>query len=73
MTQDKSNFWKRWTTEKQRQRGYRARERQLEYQEKKAEDIQEEAKLTLINIVSRARVIRQRLEKIHSIPDAERR
>ncbi len=55
MTQDKSTFWKRWTAEKQRRRGYRAKERQLEYQEKKAEDIHEEAKITLINIVSRAR------------------
>jgi SAM-dependent methyltransferase len=72
MTQDKSTFWRRWTAEKQYRRGMRARERQLDYQEKKAEDFQEEAKAALITIVSRARAIRQRLEKVQSIPDQAR-
>jgi SAM-dependent methyltransferase len=72
MTQDESTFWKRWTAEKQHRRGLRARERQLDYQEKKAEEIQEEAKLTLINIVSRARAIRDRLEKVRPISESAR-
>lgn len=67
MTENESSFLKRWTAENHRQRGVRARERQLEYQEKKAESLSPEDKQIALGIMVRAQVIRRRLEEIHLI------
>lgn len=58
---------KSWLEKKRRQRGKRALERQLEYQEKKAKETIQSDDEFLLNIFARARGIRQKLEEIQSI------
>lgn len=72
MAENKTSFGKRWLAEKQRRRGMRARERQLEYQEKKAENLRDEDKKNLLSILVRARAVRQKLEQIQPISRAAR-
>lgn len=62
---------KTWREKKQQQRGRRALERQLEYQEQKAEELLGKENEVLLNIFARARAIRNKLEEIQPIsPDA---
>lgn len=61
------SFLKQWTAEKLRNRGNRARVRQLEYQEEKAAHLDEFGKETALNIFLRAQTIRQRLETVQTI------
>ena len=63
---------KTWSEKKRHERGRRALERQLEYQEKKAsETIQNEDEF-LLNIFARSRGIRQKLEAVQPISDEAR-
>jgi SAM-dependent methyltransferase len=62
---------KTWLERKKSQRGRRALERQLEYQEKKASEMLQNDDEFLLSIFARARGIRQKIEEIYPIaPDA---
>lgn len=63
---------KSWSEKKLEERGRRARERQLEYQEKKASETIRNEEEFLLNIFARSRAIRQKLEAFQTIPDAAR-
>lgn len=58
---------KTWLEKKQAERGKRALERQLEYQESKAEKLREAETEILLNTFARARVVRQKLEAVKPI------
>lgn len=58
---------KTWFEKKQAERGKRALERQLAYQEKKAEALREAETEILLNTFARARMVRQRLEAVKPI------
>jgi SAM-dependent methyltransferase len=60
---------KTWIEKKRWQRGMRARERQLEYQEHKASELLGKEEETLLSIFARARGIRQKLEAIKPIAE----
>lgn len=63
---------KGWFAEKHRQRARRALERQLDYQEKKAESVKGREQEGMLDIFARARGIRHKLEKIEAIADNAR-
>lgn len=63
---------KSWLEKKRSERGKRARERQLEYQEHKAENLGEDATGTILNIIARARNVRQKLEAVKKFDDTAR-
>lgn len=56
-----------WITEKRKQRGRRALERQLDYQENKAEELKGQEKEIVLGLMRRTASIRQRLEKYGAI------
>ena len=58
-----------WFARKRRERGRRALERQLEYQEKKAAALRSSQDDLVRSNFLRCQVVRQRLEKIATIPD----
>jgi SAM-dependent methyltransferase len=58
-----NNFLRRWISEKHRQRGERALERQLDYQQEKAQLLKNRERQTILGIFHRANLVRQRLEK----------
>jgi SAM-dependent methyltransferase len=58
---------KTWIEKKRYERGKRALERQLEYQEKKASETIRNEDEFLLNIFARSRMIRQKLEAVHPI------
>ncbi len=58
---------KTWLEKKQSERGRRALERQLEYQEKKAKETIRNDDEFLLNMFARARAIRQKLEEVQPI------
>lgn len=58
---------KSWREEKRYERGKRALERQLEYQEKKASETIQNDDEFLLNIFARSRMIRQKLEAVQPI------
>ncbi|MDQ3712953.1 MAG: methyltransferase domain-containing protein [Acidobacteriota bacterium] len=66
------NFLRRWNGEKHRQRGQRALERQLVYQQEKAQLIKNEERQIVVGIFQRANVVRQKLEKFKSISGESR-
>ncbi len=72
MTQNKLSKWQRWLAEKQRQRGRRALERQLDYQEKKAEELSGSEKEIGLSVINHAQTIRKKLEKIQPISGENR-
>ncbi len=72
MAQDKSSSMKQWIAEKRWQRGRRALERQLDYQEKKAESLRDKERHMVLDIIVRAQAIRRKLEEVHSITDEAR-
>ena len=55
---------KSWLEKKQYERGRRALERQLEYQESKSASLGDETTGVLLNIIARARKVRQQLEAV---------
>lgn len=63
---------KTWLEKKQYERGKRALERQLEYQEHKAESLGDETTGVLLNIIARARNVRQKLEAVKKFDDNAR-
>lgn len=67
MADHESSFLKRWTSEKLRVRGDRARVRQLEYQQEKAAKLHEQSKETALSIFVRAQAVRRRLEAVQPI------
>ena len=67
MTHDKHSFFQNWVAEKRRRRGRRALERQLEYQEEKAESIKNQERQVAIGIIQKAFSVRQKLERIKPI------
>ncbi|CAN5283427.1 hypothetical protein BH20ACI1_BH20ACI1_28270 [soil metagenome] len=72
MTQNKLSKWQRWRAEKQRQRGRRALERGLDYQEKKAEQLSGNEKEIGLSVINHAQTIRKKLEKIQPISEENR-
>jgi len=71
MVQNKHSFLRGWVGEKRRQRGRRALERQLEYQEEKAESIKNQERQIVTQIIQKAISVRQKLERIKPIsPEA---
>lgn len=69
MEADNNTSSKGFTAEKRRQRGRRALERQLEYQEAKAEDLKGQEKEFVLGLMMRTRALRQRLENYRTITD----
>ncbi|MEP7039157.1 MAG: class I SAM-dependent methyltransferase [Acidobacteriota bacterium] len=67
MTQNELSMWQRWLAEKKRQRGRRALERQLDYQETKAEQVSGSEVGIGLTVINHAQTIRKRLEKIQPI------
>lgn len=63
---------KTWLEKKQWQRGKRALERQLDYQEKKAEILRDSATEIMLNVFSKARAVRQKLEAVKKIDASAR-
>jgi ubiquinone/menaquinone biosynthesis C-methylase UbiE len=66
------DFLRRWNGGKQRQRGQRALERQLVYQQEKAKSLKNEERQIVIGIFQRANVVRQKIEKFQSISGESR-
>lgn len=63
---------KDWVTRKHRKRARRALDRQLEYQEQKAESLKGIEREVLLDMFARARAVRQKLETIKPIPEDSR-
>ncbi len=63
---------KTWLEKKQWQRGKRALERQLDYQEKKAEILRDSETEIMLNVFSKARAVRQKLEAVKKIDASAR-
>lgn len=72
MSENKTSFIKNWIEEKSRQRGRRALERQLEYQEDKAKILATTQKETFLNLMMRTQAVQQRLEKIRPISESDK-
>lgn len=71
MVQEKHSVLQSWIGENRRQRGRRALERQLEYQEEKAESIKNQERQIVAQIIQKAISVRQKLEGIKPIsPEA---
>lgn len=70
MKEDRHSSLGHWIAEKHKQRGRRALERQLDYQEKKAGVLKGREKETVLEIMQRSALIRQRLEKYRAISDS---
>lgn len=66
------DFLQRWINENHRQRGQRALERQLIYQQEKARSLKNEERQIVIGIFQRANLVRQRLEKFQPISGESR-
>jgi SAM-dependent methyltransferase len=66
------DFLRRWNGEKHRQRGQRALERQLVYQQEKARSLKNKERQIVIGIFQRANVVRQKLEKFQPISGESR-
>jgi SAM-dependent methyltransferase len=58
---------KSWLEKKQYERGKRALERQLEYQERKAESLRGDATGIVLNIIKRAEIVRKKLESVKKL------
>lgn len=69
MSSAEKSLIKNWIKGKSKQRGRRALERQLEYQEKKAKTLADSEKDIFLNIMMRAQAVRRRLEKIKPISE----
>lgn len=67
-----SNAKQDWVAKKHRQRGKRALERQLEYQEKKALDVQGQEPAIFLRILNRANILRKRLNEIQPIGENDK-
>ena len=67
--EDKYSPFRGWIAEKHKQRGRRALERQLDYQENKAEELKGQEKDFILALMLRSTAIRQRLEKYGAISD----
>lgn len=63
---------KSWLDEKKRQRGKRALERQLEYQEEKAVAIRSNEEAIFIQLFNRANALRDRLNKLREIKSSDK-
>ncbi len=69
---DNENIKNTWTEDKMRQRGKRALERQLDYQEEKSRKIEGQEQAILLRIFKRAQALRERLNKIHPINESDK-
>jgi SAM-dependent methyltransferase len=69
MKEDKHSSLGSWIAEKRKQRGRRALERQLDYQENKAEELKGQEKEFILGLMRRTASIRQRLEKYGAVSD----
>jgi SAM-dependent methyltransferase len=69
MKEDNISFLYAWIAGRQKQRGRRALERQLEYQENKAEQLKGQEKKLVLGLMLRSAAIRQELEKYGTISD----
>lgn len=67
--EDKYSSLQGWIAERRKRRGRRALERQLEYQENKAEQLKGQEKEFVLALMLRSASIRQRLEKYRAISD----
>ncbi len=72
MTRKELSTWRRWLAEKHRQRGQRALERQLDYQEEKAERLRGSEIEISLSVINHAQTIRKKLEKIQPISEETR-
>jgi SAM-dependent methyltransferase len=72
MSQQKNSFLHDWIDKYHRQRGQRALERQLVYQEEKAESIKNNEKQIIPGIIQKGIAARKRLEEIRQISDEAR-
>jgi len=67
-----NGFFQEWISEKHRQRGQRALERQLVYQQEKAQSLKNKERHSVFGIFQRANLVRQRLEKFQPISGESR-
>ncbi len=71
-TAEDSNLRKGWAAEKKRQRGQRALERQLDYQEEKASGIKGREEIVYLEMLNRVNALRRRLSKIRRIKESDK-
>lgn len=68
----KDSFLKNWIDKKSRQRGQRALERQLDYQEEKAKKLADSEKSLLFDLMKRAQALQHRLEKFRPFAETDK-
>ena len=61
-----------WTEAKKRERGQRALERQLDYQEKKALEVRGQEQQMFLHLIQRANLLRKRLNEIRAIEKSDK-
>lgn len=72
MTENVKNSQKSRTAEKKRQRGKRALERQLDYQEEKAAAIEGREEAMYLELLNRVNILRQRLNEFREVKETDK-